>query len=284
MIIDHSLRLVFQHVPKCAGTALRTAWQEAAEGRDLVSLFDFGFDPVLQRQVDLAHQPLMDLRHRREWRFVRNYHVVACIRHPYQRLASACREYYRQYSRETELEMRRQPPSRNQLLHYLRHLPRAMDAHDLRYVHGFPITWFSHYGTRPMVDTLLRCGQLANDLEKLCTQLELPQALRNQLERVGAGERRRNSAALDQVEQDPDLRALAHVLHREDFRCFGFERTTTCFQDPELKELIEQSQAVGPSHCLPLTNLTPQMRWYYGRSSERPEPVLRATRAPRSRQ
>ena len=93
MIIDHSLGLVFLHVPKCAGTALRNAWQDAADGRDVVSFFDFGFDPVLQRQVDLAHQPLMDLRHRREWRFLRRYHVVACIRHPYQRLASACREY-----------------------------------------------------------------------------------------------------------------------------------------------------------------------------------------------
>ena len=53
------------------------------------------------------------------------------------------------------------------------------------------------------------------------------------------------------------------------------------FEDPELKALIEQSLAIGPSHELPLTNLTPQMRWYYGRSSQRPEPVLRPTRRPR---
>ena len=112
MIIDHSLGLVFLHVPKCAGTALRNAWQDAADRR-MESFFDFGFDPVLQRQVDLAHQPLMDLRHRREWRFLRRYHVVACIRHPYQRLASACREYYRQKSRESELQMRRKPPAVN---------------------------------------------------------------------------------------------------------------------------------------------------------------------------
>ena len=32
MIIDHSLGLVFLHVPKCAGTALRNAWQDAADG------------------------------------------------------------------------------------------------------------------------------------------------------------------------------------------------------------------------------------------------------------
>lgn len=282
MIIDHSLGLVFLHVPKCAGTALRTAWQDAAEGRDVVSFFDFGFDPVLQRQVDLAHQPLMDLRHRKEWRFLRRYHVVACIRHPYQRLASACREYYRQHSRESELQMRREPPSREQMLHYLRRLPGAMDAHDLRYVHGFPISWFSHYGSKPMVDTLLRCGQLADDLNALSARLELPAALTAQLQRVGAGDGRRPSAALDQLERDPDLRALAHVLHRDDFRCFGFERSPAQFEDPQLKQLIEQSLAIGPSHALPLPNLTPQMRWYYGRSSHRPEPVLRPTRSPRT--
>ena len=37
MIIDHSLGLVFLHVPKCAGTALRNAWQDAADGRDVVT-------------------------------------------------------------------------------------------------------------------------------------------------------------------------------------------------------------------------------------------------------
>ena len=65
MIIDHSLGLVFLHVPKCAGTALRNAWQDAADGRDVVSFFDFGFDPVLQRQVDLAHRDVAHLvRHK----------------------------------------------------------------------------------------------------------------------------------------------------------------------------------------------------------------------------
>ena len=42
------------------------------------------------------------------------------------------------------------------------------------------------------------------------------------------------------------------------------KRSSAQFEDPELKALIEQSLAIGPSHALPLTNLTPQMRWYYG--------------------
>ncbi|WP_028953339.1 sulfotransferase family 2 domain-containing protein [Synechococcus sp. CC9616] len=278
MIIDHSLRLVFLHVPKCAGTNLRQAFLEAAEGRDVVSLFDFSFSQVLQRQVDLAHLPLMDLRHFPEWRFLKRYRVIACIRHPYERLASACREYLRQKSRNTEMQVRSHPPSREQLLAYLRRLPDALEAHDLRYVHGFPITWFTHYGEAAMVDHLLHCDQLANSVAELNANLNLPTSLKGQLERIAAGEGRRPAADLVELTQDPDLRAMAHLLHRDDFRTFGFDRTPAAFTDSELGERMQACQAISESHALPLTSLTPQMRWYYGRSSTRHDRVLTATR------
>ncbi len=98
--------------------------------------------------------------------------------------------------------------------------------------------------------------------------------------RVGAGERRRSSAALDQLEQDPDLRALTHVLHRDDFRCFGFERTSAAFQDPELKTLIEQSQAVGPSPCAAAHQPHPTDAMVLRPQQPSPEPVLRPSRSP----
>ena len=147
MIIDHTLKIVLLHVPKCAGTSLRQAFLDDGQERDIVSFFDFEYNPVLHRQVDKAHLPLMDLRHYPEWRLLKRYQVIACIRHPYQRLASACREFLRQNSRETEVQMRTQLPNQEQRLAYLRRLPAAMDAHDLRWVHGFPIHWFTHYGS-----------------------------------------------------------------------------------------------------------------------------------------
>ena len=166
MIIDHDLRLVLLHVPKCAGTALRRAFMED-NSRDVVSLFDFQFSTVLQRQVDLAHMPLMDLRHFQEWKFLGRYRVIACIRHPYKRLASACREFLRQQNRNSQIQMTSSPPTKDQMLAYLRRLPMAMDAHDLRWVHGFPIHWFTHYGKRPKVDHLIRCEHLQSDLDTL---------------------------------------------------------------------------------------------------------------------
>ena len=74
---------------------------------------------------------------------------------------------------------------------------------------------------------------------------------------------------------------MANLLHHNDFQCFGFERSEACIEDPALDEHVQQCLQVGPSHELPLTNLTPQMRWYYGRSSSRHEPVLQPIRCRR---
>ena len=280
MIIDHGLQLVLLHVPKCAGTALRRAFVDdgRADGRDLVEFFDFAFNPVLRRQVDLAHLPLMDLRHFPEWRVLQRYRVIACIRHPYHRLASACREFLKQKSRATEVQVRTAPPSRDQLLRYLRRLPSALDAHDLRWVHGFPIHWFTHYGQRPKVHHLLRCSQLSDDLCALGNQLNWPDSLQQRLAAVGAGAGKRSEEDLEPLRQDPNLQALANVLHSEDFATFGFEQQQADFRDPELAQLMERCLAVGDSHDLPLTNLTPEMRWYYGRTSPKPTVQLRPTR------
>ena len=280
MIVDHGLELVLLHVPKCAGTSLRKAFLEDAEAckRELLSCFDFAYDPVLQRQVDLAHRPLMDLRHALEWRWLQRSRVIACIRHPYERLAAACREFLRQNSRETEVQVRTTPPSREQRLAYLRRLPAAMDAHDLRWVHGFPIHWFTHYGHRPKVHHLLRCSHLNDDLAALGDQLHWPDSLRQRLAQVGAGAGLRPTAGVETLQRDPDLQALANVLHASDFDGFGFRREPADFQDPELADLITRCLEVGNSHSLPLTNLTPEMRWYYGRVSPKPQVKLKPTR------
>jgi hypothetical protein len=251
VIVDHGLELVLLHVPKCAGTALRKAVLDDANacGREVVSCFDFAYDPVLQRQVDLAHRPLMDLRHAPEWCWLQRYRVIACIRHPYKRLAAACREFLRQKSRTTEMQVRTTPPSREQRLAYLRRLPAAMDAHDLN-----------------------------DDLTNLGEQLNWPDSLRQRLARVGAGDGRRPAAGVEALEQDSDLRALANLLHAGDFNSFGFQPEPADLQDPELKDLIERCLVVGNSHSLPLTNLTPEMRWYYGRTSPKPQLKLKPTR------
>lgn len=221
----------------------------------------------------------MDLRHFPQWRYLRSYHTVACIRHPYARLASACREYYRQYSRETQIQMLTEPPSEPQLLAYLVALPAALEAHDLRYVHGFPITWFTHYGARPMVDSLLRLDQLHDDVTALAERCALTPDLRDALlKAVNRGQPQRQAPSLKGIQENLDLQAMSNLLHREDFPTFGFKMSEASASDPGLINLLDACLNTSASHQVVHTSLASQLRWYWGRSSNIDLPPLSPTR------
>lgn len=282
MIICHDLRLVFLHIPKCAGTALRSIFEQETVAGSSVAFFDFGYSHILRRYVDRAHLPLMDLRHLPEWRYLKRYHTVACIRHPYARLASACREFYRQHSRDTQQQMLRQVPSPEQLLAYLEALPAALEAHDLRYVHGFPITWFTHYGARPMVDTLLRVDHLSEDLAILFERHDLPEKLRAAL--LAVADRTsptKPSPSLAPLRQNPNLMAIANLLHSEDFPTFQYQATDATLTDIALASRLDRCMQTRDVHAVPHTSMAPRLQWYWGRSSFIQRPPLQPTRGRR---
>jgi hypothetical protein len=279
MLICHDWKLVFLHVPKCAGTSIRRLLEEEAPLGSAISFFDFEYNHILKRHVDLAHLPLMDLRHYAEWKLLEDYHTVAVIRHPYSRLVSACREFYRQKSRETEIQMRSHPPSPEQLLDYLRALPAALDAHDLRYVHAFPIVWFTHYGSEPMVDTLLNCCRLLEDLEEFRKLGILPQQVIDQLLTVSPQAPQPSAPDLSQLAADPNLQAMANLLYQEDFNTFGFSRMNAHFNDLVLQQIVDQSLGTSASHCISCLGLALQVRWYWGRDSNRIPPHMKELRS-----
>jgi len=250
---------------------------EAALG-STISFFDFEYNHTLKRHVDMAHLPLMDLRHYAEWKLLEDYHTVAVIRHPYSRLVSACREYYRQKSRETEIQMRNHPPTAEQLLDYLRALPAALDAHDLRYVHAFPAVWFTHYGSEPMVDTLLDCHRLLRDLEEFRASGVLPQEVMDKLLSSAINPPQPAAPALSQLETDSNLQAMANLLYQEDFNTFGFSRKNAHFNDTALMQIIDQSICTTASHCISCLGLAPKVRWYWGRDSNRIPPQMARVR------
>ena len=279
MIICHDIELVFIHVPKCAGTAIRRVFEHESIPGSCVTLFDFEYNHILKRHVDLAHLPLMDFRHYSQWKYLRKYHTVACIRHPYARIASACREYYRQFSRESQIQMLHEPPSVEQLISYLRSLPAAFEAHDLRYTHAFPITWFTHYGAKPMVDSLLRIDHLEEDLIDLSDQCKLPAQLRNALlNSVGNSKPRKPSPSLQSLQSNSDLQATVNLLHQEDFSTYGFKANAATFSDQDLNDRIQACLQTTASHAIPHTSLCPSLRWYWGRNSNIVRPAMQPTR------
>lgn len=274
MLICHEWKLVFLHVPKCAGTAIRRLLEAQAPLGSAVGFFDFEYNHTLRRHVDLGHLPLMDLRHYSVWPLLHTYHTIASIRHPYARLASACREFYRQKSRETEIQMRTQPPTPEQLLAYLRALPHALEAHDLRYVHAFPMVWFTHYGAEPMVDTVLRCSDLSQDVEALRQAGVLPEPVLQELRQLASRSSEGRAASLAELEADANLQAMANVLHQEDFNTFGFARQDARLSDDALRAIVEPSLTTTASHQIPCLSLAPRVRWYWGRDSNRIPPLM----------
>jgi hypothetical protein len=253
---------------------MRRFLEAEAPAGSTVSFFDFSYNHVLKRYVDLAHLPLMDLRHYGEWSLLQDYHAVATIRHPYSRLASACREYYKQKCRETEIQMRTRPPSREQVISYLQALPSAYESHDLRYVHAFPITWFTHYGSTPVVDTLLSCDNFSADLVKLRQCSSIPDEVIEKLDELLAMSFATGSPSLMDLEADPDLQAMANLLHYEDFNTFGFTRADSKATDPCLREIIDHAYSTTHSHDIRYLGLAPKVRWYWGRDSNKIPPVM----------
>lgn len=285
MIICHDIKLVFIHVPKCAGTAIRRVFEHESIPGSCDTLFDFGYNHILRRHVDLAHLPLMDFRHYSQWRYLKRYHTVACIRHPYARLASACREYYRQSSLDSKTKMLQEPPSIEQLLTYLNSLPAALEAHDLRYLHAFPITWFTHYGAKPMVDSLLRIDHLEEDLIALSDRRSLPTQLRNALlNSVGNSKPRKPSPSLQSLQSNSDLQAIANLLHQDDFITFGFKANAATLSNSDLSDRIQACLQTTASHAVPHTSLCPSLRWYWGRNSNITRPAMQPTRHRNSKQ
>ena len=102
MIIRHDLKVVFLHVPKCAGKEIRNIFKIGSNNIDIEEFFNFEYDTKTHKYVDLAHLSTQNLRLRKIFKYIKKYKTVSCARNPYARLRSAVNEYYRQKSKRTE--------------------------------------------------------------------------------------------------------------------------------------------------------------------------------------
>ena len=79
MIIRHDLRLLFIHVPKCAGKQLRWILKTTNDQSAIEELWNYEYNEDLERYVDMAHLPLSDLRHYPQFRYLDEYTVIAAL-------------------------------------------------------------------------------------------------------------------------------------------------------------------------------------------------------------
>ena len=275
MIIRHDLKLVFLHVPKCAGKEIRDVLLTgAAEGAG-ESLFNYSHSTRLRRYVDLAHLPLDDLIHWPEFQWLERYTVIAAIRHPLARLRSAANEFHRQRNKTEEAVVNGPGLPERWCRDYMAALPWRHARRDPRYIHSLPITTFTHLGDQPMVDHLLRCPTLRDDLLALADRFVWPDVLKQAI-----GEQLRNASEPEHPDcSDPQEWLLAQRLYQRDFQTFGFapgdtprfgrrarlqRRLGLADRSWSAKALEQLDPAPCESHSRELTAWTRELRWHWG--------------------
>ena len=101
MIICDEHRLVFVHIPKCAGTSVRKTLQNLDSRGDKFTS-QRSNHPSLG-QLDFVHIPLFVLREhfRPEFETLQEYWSIAVIRNPFNRFASSVSQHLNMYSAQS---------------------------------------------------------------------------------------------------------------------------------------------------------------------------------------
>lgn len=160
MIIDHQLKLVIIHIPKCAGKALRTAFNpDNPDGK----FWHWSYNKDLNEWVDMAHLRLDQLYRLPEWELIEKYTVIAIVRNPIQRFFSALREHKKQHNQQYKPD--------DDLLNVL---DETRVNHDPRFIHFCPQSRYIFLGRKRKVDYIAHQESLKNDLINIGFKSDMP--------------------------------------------------------------------------------------------------------------
>lgn len=127
MIICDEHRLVFVHIPKCAGTSVRKALQDFdSRGGKFTSRT--GIHPSIG-QLDFVHIPLFVLNEHfhAEFEVLKEYWSIAVIRNPYSRFASSVTQHMNMYSAQP-IQMRSRGDIQTAIETSIRYLSRQPEG------------------------------------------------------------------------------------------------------------------------------------------------------------
>lgn len=213
MIISHKYKFIFVHVPKSAGTSIRSRLLELDPQSE--SHWGEEWATHLHRRVDRAHEPLEDLLQRREMhRLLRKYFVFAFVRNPYDRFMSAVSEF----RRRTPIDPRAQTLSA--LLASL--TPDGL-RNDLSLIHFCPMHYFTHVGNKRWVDEIYDFDNLEAGLVRLSQSIGISARNFFPLPEMNV-----SRDALTPPETHLSLNELATLsdLYERDFALFGYNRVS----------------------------------------------------------
>lgn len=266
MIIRHDLKIVFIHIPKCAGKEIRKIMKHGSTSHNCTEMWNYEYNNTVERYVDRAHLPMSDLRVYKEFKYIRKYTVIACVRNPYLRLRSAIREFYRQKSKATEILVKEGKVTKEMERFYLDKIRNRHAMLDPRYIHSLPMYRFTHYGEKPKIDYFMRCESLKEDFLKIAEKIGLPLQIKN--EGIRSIKNEDQSKELSKCSQEVKL--VAEKLYKKDFRTFGYicenlyksKKGNNWVEAGEVNELFEAER----------------VRWHWGPEAEKKYNELRMSK------
>lgn len=167
MIIDHDRKFVFIHVPKTAGTSIRS--QLVTDSQNQVNLWHQGWVSSESRVVDLAHLPGYLAKRVLQREGAESYYKFAFVRDPKLRFISGLKEVARRHAAEFGLG------SLSGLVSFLEHLRPASVAFDWTLVHLCPQHVFLYAEGSILVDEIVvDLTQMPPRLSELLGDRDLP--------------------------------------------------------------------------------------------------------------
>lgn len=172
MIISPRHGFVFVHIPKCAGTSVRT--QIAACDPDHIALANPGNHPVLGR-IDFGHVPLSLLREHfpEHYAYLERLPAFAVVRDPLTRFGSAFRQLLWQYER-TPMTMIEPKVLRERILKSIDEVGAEIDAPSHKMIFFSRQSDFVFDDGRRLVDHLVPIENVGDFIAHLAVKTGAP--------------------------------------------------------------------------------------------------------------
>ncbi len=229
MIVSDRYRMIFMHVPKCAGTSVSEMLVRADP--ECRRLWGWRWMPRHQRYCDAAHLPLLDLPPHL-FRLIRDYRVIAIVRDPVTRFLSAMDQHFLQH------RYRR----RKDIAAFLDELDSIRIRFDPAYVHFCPQHFFTHIGNERIAGHVLHIedDDWQERLISLLAEFGLPRA---DLALPRRNQRRYTCERADDLGLSAAQKRHFHRLYRRDFELFGY--TFDKGSDKPAREVLTPVETTG---------------------------------------
>lgn len=164
MIISDEKKFIFFHIPKCAGTSIRSV----LKAYDSTDSYYWGsrYLEKLNRLVDMAHITYEIATKILKHETLEKYFKFCFVREPYDRLYSAFLEHKAHNPDKHILE-------ENFNLYMQKNLNEENIHNNIRYVHFTPMYYYTHYKQNRAVDFIGTIENLKQDFQAISKRINL---------------------------------------------------------------------------------------------------------------